>query len=148
MGKSREYTRAARVEEVVRREVSDILRREIKDPKVGAVTITRVKVSDDLKNATIHFGVLDRTAQAEEVGQALERSAGYIHHLLVKRMTQKIVPRLVFRFDRNLDYSFHISRILHGIEIPPEGEPEPDDLSTVAPPAGGAKADDPEDPES
>ncbi len=124
MGRSREYARSVRVEEMVRREVSDLLLREIKDPRVGVVTITRVKVAEDLRNATVFFGVLDRTAEAPEVEEALNRSAGFIHHHLVRRLAQKVVPRLVFRFDKNLDYSFHIDKLLHQIEIPPEGGPE------------------------
>jgi len=124
VSKSREYTRATRVEELVRREVSDILRNEVKDPRVGAVTITRVKVAEDLKNATIFFGVLDRTSEAPAVEEALNRSAGFVHHHLVRRVTQKVVPRLCFRFDKNLDYSFRISSLLHQIEIPPDPSAE------------------------
>jgi ribosome-binding factor A len=121
VGRSREYARSTRVEEMVRREVSDIIRRVIKDPRVAGVTLTRIKVADDLRNATVFFGVLDRIDQASAVEEALNHSAGFIHHHLVRRLAQKVVPRLVFRFDRNLDYSFHIDKLLHQIEIPPEG---------------------------
>jgi len=120
VSRSREYTRATRVEELLRREVSEILRDEVKDPRVGAVTITRVKVADDLKNATLWFGVLDRTSEATAIEEALNRSAGFVHHHLVRRVTQKVVPRLCFRFDKNLDYSFKIQSLLNKIEIPPE----------------------------
>ncbi len=134
MSRSREYPRAARMVEAVRREVSDILRREVKDPRVHDVTLTRIKVADDLKNATVWFGVMSHTAEAAEVEEALNRSAGYIHHLMVKRMDVKVVPRLIFRFDKNLDYSFEISKILHQIEEEtPSPDPAPAEGETAVP---------------
>jgi len=97
-------------------EISDILRKEAKDPGIGEITITRVKVSDDLKFAQVFFGVLDRTAQIEQVEEGLARAAGYIHRLLGQRLRLKHVPRPTFIFDRNLDYSFRISKILKEID--------------------------------
>ncbi|UCF30076.1 MAG: 30S ribosome-binding factor RbfA [bacterium] len=116
MSRSQEYRRADRVGELIRQELAEILLKEVKDPRVGTVTITRVKVTDDLRQAKVYFGVLDRTTQVEEVAQGLEKATGHIHRLLGKRLRMRIIPRLSFSFDRNLDYSFHISRILRDIE--------------------------------
>lgn len=111
-----DYKRADRVGELVKHEISDILRKEAKDPGIGEVTITRVKVSDDLRSAQVYFGVLDRTAEIEQVEEGLQRASGYIHRLLGKRLRLKYIPKPIFIFDRNLDYSFRISEILREID--------------------------------
>lgn len=116
MSRTFEYKRADRVSELLKHELSEIIRREAKDPGIGEVTITRVKVSDDLRSATVYFGVLDRTAQTDQVAEGLQRASSYMHRLLGKRLRLKHVPKLTFVFDRNLDYSFRISRILSEID--------------------------------
>ncbi|GBE15913.1 ribosome-binding factor A [bacterium BMS3Abin14] len=119
MRRSLNYKRADRVAELIRHEMADILLKEIKDPRVGSVTLTSVKVTDDLRSARVYFGVLDRTTHIEEIENGLEAAAGYFHRLLLKRLRLKTVPHLTFHFDQNLDYSFHISEILKDLE---EGE--------------------------
>ncbi|MBN2720257.1 MAG: 30S ribosome-binding factor RbfA [Proteobacteria bacterium] len=115
MPRSHDYKRSDRVGELVMHEISDILRKEAKDPSIGEITIMRVKVSDDLKFAQVYFGVLDRTAEIEKIEEGLQRATGYIHRLLGKRLRLKHVPRPVFIYDRNIDYSFRISEILKEI---------------------------------
>lgn len=124
MPRSADYKRADRVAELVRSEVCQILLREAKDPALAKVTITRVKVADDLRTAKVHYGVLDRTDEVEEIQKGLERAAGYIHTLLGKRLKMRFTPRLTFHFDRNLDYSFHIGKLLDDLDIPHDPEPE------------------------
>ena len=116
MKRSPDYKRADRVGELIRQEVSNILLKEVKDPRIGFVTLTRVKVTDDMRSAQVYFGVLDRTAHVEEIEKGLEAAESFVHRLLVKRLRIKTVPRLNFHFDRNLDYSFHISEILKDLE--------------------------------
>jgi ribosome-binding factor A len=116
MSRSQDYRRADRVGELIRHELADILLKEAKDPRIGSVTITRVKVSDDMRHAKVYFGVLDNTAMVDDITKGLEQATSYIHRLLGKRLRMRIIPRLTFSFDRNLDYSFHISRILKEIE--------------------------------
>jgi ribosome-binding factor A len=120
MSRKFDYKRADRVSELLKHELSEIIRKEAKDPGIGEVTITRIKVSDDLRSALVYFGVLDRTTEAEKVEEGLQRASSYIHRLLGKRLRLKFVPKLTFIFDRNLDYSFKISKILN--EIDAEGD--------------------------
>jgi ribosome-binding factor A len=116
MGRPFDYKRADRVSELLKHEVSEIVRRDVKDPAVGEVTITRVQMTDDLKMATVSFGVLDRTEEAEQVTESLQRAAGHIQRLLGKRLRLRFIPKLTFQFDRNLDYSLKISKILQEID--------------------------------
>ena len=116
MSRSFDYKRADRVGELLKHELSEILLKEAKDPGIGEVTITRVKVSDDLRSAQVYFGVLDRTTMVEQVETGLQRASSFMHRLLGKRLRLKHVPRLTFIFDRNLDYSVRISKILSEID--------------------------------
>jgi len=116
MSRKFDYKRSDRVSELLKHELSEIIRKEAKDPGIGDVTITRVKVSDDLRSALVYFGVLDRTTQVDQVEDGLQRASSYMHRLLGKRLRLKHIPRLTFIFDRNLDYSLKISRILSEID--------------------------------
>ena len=116
MSRPFDYKRADRVSELLKHEISQIVLREVKDPAVGEVTITRVQVTDDLRMATVSFGVLDRIDEAEQVTESLQRAAGHIQRLLGKRLRLRFIPRLTFQFDRNLDYSLKISKLLQDIE--------------------------------
>jgi len=116
MSRKFDYKRSDRVSELLKHELSDILRKEAKDPGIGEVTITRIKVSDDLRSAVVYFGVLDRTTEVAQVEEGLQRASSYMHRLLGKRLRLKHTPKLTFVFDRNLDYSQRISRILSEIE--------------------------------
>ncbi len=111
-----DYKRADRVSELLKAEISEILLRETKDPRIGEVTITRVLLTDDLRLATVYFGVLDRTAEAEQVTEGLQRAGGHIQRILGKRLHLRFIPKLTFQFDRNLDYSMKISKLLQEID--------------------------------
>ena len=119
MSRKFDYKRADRVSELLKHEISEIIRKEAKDPSIGEVASTQVKVSDDLRSALVYFGVLDRTAEADQVQEGLQRASSYIHRLLGKRLRLRFVPKLTFVFDKNLDYSFKIAKILS--EINEEG---------------------------
>lgn len=116
MSRTYDYKRSDRVSELLKHELAQILLKEAKDPGIGEVTITRIKVSDDLKSAVVYFGVLDRTAQVDVAQEGLQRASSYMHRLLGKRLRLKHIPKLTFVFDRNLDYSLRISRILSEID--------------------------------
>ncbi len=115
MKRSHSYKRADRVSELVRHEISTILLRDVKDPRIETVTVTRVKITDDLRSARVYFGVLNKTTQVEEIESALQQASSFIHKLMARRLRLKNTPKLVFEFDRNLDYSYRISEILQSI---------------------------------
>jgi len=116
MSRKFDYKRSDRVSELLKHELSEIILKEAKDPGIGEVTITRIKVSDDIRSAMVYFGVLDRTAEVEKVEKGLQRASTYMQRLLGKRLRLRHIPKLTFVFDRNLDYSFKISRILSEID--------------------------------
>jgi ribosome-binding factor A len=104
-----------RIERVVaqlKKELSYIVTQEIKDPRLGLITITRIVMTPDLKEATIFFSSLDDKRQALET---LQRAKGYIRSSLARRIRMKFIPVLDFRIDDGLEYSQHISDLIDEI---------------------------------
>lgn len=104
--------RLRKIESLLVREVSDILMREIKDPRVAGVTITGAKVSADLQHATVYF---QSGLTGEEVGettQALEKIKGAVRRIFGKRVRMKYLPDIHFRYDASLDYADRIEKLL------------------------------------
>ena len=101
-----------RIEGLIRRNLSDIIQFEVKDPKVGFVTITDVKVSSDHSYATVYVSFLGKDARNEAGLRALERAKGHIRTELSKRMSIRRVPELNFEIDTALKEGQHIEEII------------------------------------
>ena len=112
---------AHRVEKVaaqLRAELSDILSREMRDPRVGLASIVDVDVSPDLASARVHVSRLGSDEEHTAMMAALEHARGYIRHELAERLRGNLrrVPELRFVDDRNIEYATHISNVLRGLE--------------------------------
>ncbi len=110
------YPRSARVGDQIKREVSQIVQNELRDPGLGFVTITAVEVSSDLKHACIYYSVLGNEEQKKNSGLALRRATGFIQQQVGKRVRLKYLPNFEFQFDRSLEYGEKIDRLLQQIE--------------------------------
>jgi len=93
-----------------------LLQGEIKDPKIGFVTITRVKLSLDMKHARIYFSVMGDEKTIRQTGHALNRARGYIRRTLAKKVQLKYVPEISFEVDDSLEYSMRIEELLNDID--------------------------------
>jgi ribosome-binding factor A len=98
----REFSRARRVGEQVQRELADLVHAEIKDPRLGMVSISGVEVSSDLAHARVFVSVLGDDAAVAESIRVLNNAAGYLRRKLAARMRMRTVPRLHFFHDRSL----------------------------------------------
>ena len=98
----KEFTRSQRMSEQVRRELAELVRDEIKDPRVSWVSFTAVKVSRDLSNAVVYFTVLNEQDR-EPVTEALNNAAGFLRHQLSARIRSRIVPSLKFVYDVSIE---------------------------------------------
>jgi len=98
----KEYSRSQRMAEQIRRELAELVRDEIKDPRVNWVSFTAVKVSRDLSGAVVYFTVLndDEREMAEE---GLNKATGFIRRELGKRIRSRIVPSLKFLYDVSIE---------------------------------------------
>lgn len=110
-----EYPRSARIEEAIKEEVSSIVQNELKDPRIGFTTVTRVEVTPDLRNATVYFSVLGSHEEQETALEGLESAKGLMRSLLGKRLRLKFIPILLFKLDRGAEESEKISRLIHKI---------------------------------
>lgn len=97
---------------IIQKEISEIIQFDLKDPKIGFVTITDVEVTGDLSQAKIFVSFLGQDARKEAGMKALERSKGYLRSELAKRMTIRKVPELIFMLDRSLDKGNKIDKII------------------------------------
>ena len=119
-------SRIQRLQGQFREEIAAICQREIKDPRMGFVTITGVELSKDLSHAKVYFSCLGSDTERQHSEQALERSAGYIHELLRKRLRLKMIPRLRFLYDHSIDHPIAMSETLERLKPPPDPNPSGD----------------------
>lgn len=106
--------RTDRVAELLRQELSELLIRSVKDPRVehGLVSVTAVEVSPDLRYATVYVSHLGDETERAEVLTGLEHAAPYLHNELVRRLSLKHVPRLRFRFDPSIERGARLSVLI------------------------------------
>lgn len=107
--------RSARVGEQMKKEIADMLRTEIKDPRVGFATVTRVEVAGDLQHAKVYVSVYGDSAAKEQTMQALESAGGFIRGEVSRRLRMRVAPELVFKLDESGEYSAHIETMLRGL---------------------------------
>ena len=104
--------RAHRVGDQIQRELAELVRDEVKDPRVGAVTITAVDVSADLAHAKVYFTQLAGREHADEAVRALQRTAGFLRSELSHRLSLYSVPQLHFVYDDSIESGMRLSRLI------------------------------------
>ena len=104
--------RAQRVADQIQRELAALLRGEVKDPRVGRITITSVEVSADLSHAKVFFTHLAGREHAEEAVQALQRTAGFLRSELSRRLDLYSVPQLHFAYDDSIETGMRLSQLI------------------------------------
>lgn len=96
--------RTERVSELIRHELSDLLLRELRDPRLdGLISITRVEISPDLYNARVFVSIMSETASPDDALKALNAAAGFLHKELVHRLEMRRVPFLTFHLDKSIE---------------------------------------------
>jgi ribosome-binding factor A len=113
---AKSYSRGERVAKIIKQEVSQVISEEIKDPRVGFVTITRVELSEDLKYATVYFSLIGDTKAKEKALRGLESASGYVRKLVGGRLSLRYTPEIIFRLDKGVEYSFRVDEVLHKIK--------------------------------
>ncbi|CAG7602560.1 Ribosome-binding factor A [Paenibacillus solanacearum] len=113
--------RVGRVGEQIKKELSQLIQAELKDPRIGFITVTGVDVTNDFSQAKIFLSVLGSDEQKAETLKALTRSSGFLRSELGKRIRMRKIPELLFKFDASIDYGSKIENLLHQIN---EEKPE------------------------
>lgn len=111
------YKRSDRVGDLIKEEIASMmLHGDIKDPRIGFVTITHVKMSPDLKEARVYFSQIGSSAEIEKSRDGLNSASGFIRRGLSRRLNLKHIPHLEFFYDETLEYSDHIERVIKEIK--------------------------------
>ncbi len=107
--------RQARVGDLIKETISELLLRRVKDPRVEGVTITEVEISVDLKSANVYFCIFD-TSRKDDAKRGLESAEGYLRRELKKALRIRSIPVLYFKYDKSLDYGSQMDSILNELE--------------------------------
>ncbi|MGH2559841.1 MAG: 30S ribosome-binding factor RbfA [Thermomicrobiales bacterium] len=110
--------RTRQVGEFLREELSDIIRTEVKDPRIGFFSVTHVEMSPDLRLARVYISVLGSEDERTATLTALRSAAGFIRHHLKPRLRMRQIPELEFRDDRSMEHAEEIARALRDLNAP------------------------------
>jgi ribosome-binding factor A len=116
--------RSERLGEEVREEVARIIAEGLKDPRIGFVTVTRVDLTADLRNARVYVGVLGDRAQRDKTLAGLRQAAGFIRRELGKRIRVRHTPELEFKYDSGLDATDRVARLIEETRAEPRSTDE------------------------
>ncbi len=107
---AKEFSRSHRVAEQMRRELADLLQFEVKDPRIGMVTVTEVEVTGDMAHAKIFYSA---AKASDAVQKGLEKSSGFLRTQLAKRMLLRTVPQLHFVYDASIDNGMKMAQLIN-----------------------------------
>jgi ribosome-binding factor A len=117
-----EGKRSEKVADLIRKEISEMLVKTIKDPRIGFVTITRVAVSEDYRSAKVYFSVAGTVEERQRSMEGLNSAKGYVRKELGRRIRLRYTPEIIFKFDPSIEYAIHIGEVIRHIK----GEEETD----------------------
>jgi len=103
--------RPQRLGDLIQRELSELIRLELRDPRVGMLTITSVDVSPDMSHAKVFFTMFEKD-KLEDTLHGLKRSAGFLRSQLAKRITMYTTPEIRFEYDESVERGDRISRLI------------------------------------
>ena len=114
-------SRMRRVDEAMRAVLSDAIATDLKDPRVGFVTVTGVKTSSDLRHARVYVSVLGDEPEREASMDGLRSAHGFLQHRLASELTLRHTPLLTFEYDGTVDRGMRISRLVDDNAATDEG---------------------------
>lgn len=119
--------RPEKVEEFIKEELSQILQREVRDPRIGFVSVTDVEVSPDLRHARIFVSVLGADEEKAATMEGLASASGYIRRALGQRLQMRFTPELSFRLDESIERGSRVMKLLGEVSRPTHDDPARDD---------------------
>ncbi|HMK52488.1 MAG TPA: 30S ribosome-binding factor RbfA [Thermodesulfobacteriota bacterium] len=110
-----EGKRSEKVADLIQKEISQMLVKSIKDPRIGFVTITKVTVSEDFRLAKVYFSVAGTLEERERSMKGLESAKGYVRKELGQRIRLRYTPEIMFQFDPSIEYAIHMEELIQSI---------------------------------
>jgi ribosome-binding factor A len=117
--------RRARIADQIQRELAEIVRLELRDPRVGMITLTGVEMSRDQSHAKVFFTTLGPESAARDAAEGLTRAAGFLRSELAHRLTTRKVPELHFEYDESVERGVRLSRLIDEAVKPAAPERRP-----------------------
>jgi ribosome-binding factor A len=108
----RDFSRTLRIAEQIQRDLAELLRMEVKDPRIGMVTLTDVEVTSDYAHAKVFFTTLGDTEQIAAAAEGLNRASGFLRHELGHRIKLRSIPQLHFIYDESVERGVRLSRLI------------------------------------
>ena len=102
--------RLERVKVELKKEISKILHDDLKDPRIGFITVTRIDLTPDLRNAKVCFSILGDEANRDLCVEGIQSAAGYIRKLIGQRLNLRYTPELSFRLDKSAEYIIELEK--------------------------------------
>ncbi|MEN8170689.1 MAG: 30S ribosome-binding factor RbfA [Pseudomonadota bacterium] len=110
---AREFSRSRRVGEQIQRELAELVQRELKDPRLGMITISAVEVSRDMGVAKIFFTVFGEGHDVAQTLEGLNSASGFLRRELAHRMRLRVVPELRFQYDHSIEKGSQLSALIN-----------------------------------
>jgi ribosome-binding factor A len=114
--------RAKRLGEQIQRELTELLRRDVKDARIGNVTITAVNVTGDLRTARVYYLVFGKQGPDPKVQQGLTSAAGFLRNALSKSLMIRYTPTLSFELDTSIEHGVRLTQLIDSLKKPASGE--------------------------
>ncbi|HAY11380.1 MULTISPECIES: 30S ribosome-binding factor RbfA [unclassified Thauera] len=111
----KEYSRSQRVVEQIRRELAELIRLEVKDPRVGFITLTDVEITPDYAHAKVFFTSMTGEGDVPEIQQGLRRASGFLRRELGRRIRIHTIPELHFHYDRSVEEGSRLSQLIDAV---------------------------------
>ena len=108
--------RPERVQEALRQEISRIIQNEMRDPRIGFLTITKVELTKDLRYAKVYFSVLGEAKDKHLALKGLNNAKGYIKGMISEKIKLRFMPEIAFKIDDSLEHTQHIYDILNNLK--------------------------------
>lgn len=108
----KEHSRTARVGEQLQRELAVLIQQEVKDPRIGMVTVCAVRVSPDLAHARVYITALNSTVDDKQVIEILNGAANFLRHELARRLVLRAMPRLQFLYDEAVERGMRLTALI------------------------------------
>jgi ribosome-binding factor A len=108
----KDYSRALRIADQIQRDLADLIRNELKDKRVGMITLTGVEVSQDYGHAKVYYTTLGSAEENFLTEKGLQHAAAFLRSQLSQRLRLRVVPLLHFIYDRSIEHGIHLSQLI------------------------------------
>jgi ribosome-binding factor A len=117
----RDFSRTLRIAEQIQRDLAELLRQEVKDPRIGMVTLTGVEVTADYAHAKVFFTTMGDVEHVEAAAEGLNSAAGFLRHELGRRIKLRSIPQLHFIYDESVERGVRLSQLIDAAVISSDG---------------------------